>query len=247
LDVLPEYQQFFISALDEFCTMYWPCRFSNEKGRCVNVHNRHHPKGHQNSKGKIIAAGGYESDGFSARDFGETWTVYIQNELATFQAELKELIDGPGQDSEKDYMWKLHMKHMEWYYGKATKQFISHSTCFCCLMAVPEHVLPCGHVLCTRCVKTHGKGRGSKVVFELISCPIHAVETSWQQPWVIRFKPDFAGVRLLCLDGYILFQMSLLRVTDFDMQWWYSWYCRTRSPSSHPKGPRRQDPHSGVF
>ncbi len=31
-----------------------------------------------------------------------------------------------------------------------------HSACWCCLFEAPEHVLSCGHVLCTPCVKAYG-------------------------------------------------------------------------------------------
>lgn len=211
VDILHEYQGFFLSALDEFCFMYWPCTFSNSKGRCVNVSNIHNPKGHQNAKGRIIAVGGYESEGFSTEDFGALWISFIQDHLSEFQKELKALIDRPHQESEQDMMWKLHKRHMAGFYAGAAPSYISHSTCFSCLMAVPEHVLPCGHVLCSRCIKNHGKQRSSKVVLEVSSCPLHEAETQWQSPWVIRFKPDFAGVRLLCLDGYVRLTFPKLR------------------------------------
>lgn len=183
--------------------MYWPCTFANTKGRCVNVSTTHSTKSHQNAKGRIIADGGYQSDGFSVEDFGSTWTRHIQDHLSEFQKELKAIIDKPHQETEEDMMWKLHTRHLRSFYGDTAHLFISHSTCFTCLMAVPEHVLPCGHVLCSRCIRNHGKQRSSKVVLELSSCPLHEPDTQWQTPWVIRFKPDFAGVRLLCLDGYV--------------------------------------------
>jgi hypothetical protein len=35
----------------------------------------------------------------------------------------------------------------------------------------------------------------------MTECPLH--ETSWAQEWKIRVKPDFAGVRVLSLDGCV--------------------------------------------
>jgi hypothetical protein len=83
------------------------------------------------------------------------------------------------------------------------KMFISHSTCFCCLMQVPQHPLRCGHVLCTACIKAYGSPKQSRVTWEMKYCPLHEGETQERgtSTWVIKFKPEFAGVRLLSLDG----------------------------------------------
>jgi len=40
----------------------------------------------------------------------------------------------------------------------------------------------------------------NKVDFAITSCPLHS-DKRWSNPYVVRFKPDFAGVRLLSLDG----------------------------------------------
>lgn len=67
-------------------------------------------------------------------------------------------------------------------------------------MGIPQHSLPCGHVLCTPCVKGFGKSlNGSE--YSLESCPLHPDDGSWRDAYVIRFKPDLAGVRVLSLDG----------------------------------------------
>jgi predicted acylesterase/phospholipase RssA len=84
-------------------------------------------------------------------------------------------------------------------------QFLSHSTCFCCLMHSPQHVLRCRHVLCTQCVRAYGRSLDanaeSRSVLSLDCCPLHPDDTRWQNPCIIRFEPEHAGVRLLCLDG----------------------------------------------
>jgi hypothetical protein len=75
---------------------------------------------------------------------------------------------------------------------------------------MPEHPLPCAHVLCTPCVVTYseldGKGKGiqssDKHLIRMDRCPLHPPHIRWTEPWFIKFKPDSAGVRILSLDGY---------------------------------------------
>ena len=45
------------TALEDFCTFYWPCKFHYmHRGSCVNVKEAH-IKGHQNEKCVIIGTG----------------------------------------------------------------------------------------------------------------------------------------------------------------------------------------------
>lgn len=83
--------------------------------------------------------------------------------------------------------------------GQASK-FISHSTCFSCLFEPPEHALPCGHILCTPCLRAHGKSQG-KMVVEMTGCPMERLITPRHQVWRVIIKPAAAGVRVLTLDG----------------------------------------------
>ena len=80
------------------------------------------------------------------------------------------------------------------------EDFVSHSTCYACLMAPPEHSLPCGHVICTPCLRGLGKPRGKNVV-ELSACPIHGDTWPLQFSFSVALKPAGAGVRVLSLDG----------------------------------------------
>lgn len=78
----------------------------------------------------------------------------------------------------------------------------SHSACFCCLFEPPEHALPCGHILCTPCIKDYGQLR-SKTEVEIHGCPIESRVVHRYQTWRIHLKPETAGVRILTLDGYV--------------------------------------------
>jgi predicted acylesterase/phospholipase RssA/energy-coupling factor transporter ATP-binding protein EcfA2 len=77
----------------------------------------------------------------------------------------------------------------------------SNKTCFTCLHGVPDHVMPCGHVYCSRCVEDFGRSSDDYecawIIKECVLC-----RTRWpQSPQLIRMKPRCAGVRILSLDG----------------------------------------------
>ncbi|OCL08712.1 hypothetical protein AOQ84DRAFT_339905 [Glonium stellatum] len=206
-DLFKEYRSSFETAFKEFCDMYWPCNFSKPDNQCVNVKTRHNSKGHQNDKGKIFASGDYESDPIFSNHNIEQWIDRISKSVQGVQVELRRrLASKPGDERVPDevkHMWPLHQTHIQSFFEKyGSADFFSQSTCFACLIAVPEHPLPCGHVLCKQCVITHGEKLPSFEIVELKSCPLHPHETDWSEnPHAIRFKPNFAGVRLLCLDG----------------------------------------------
>ena len=106
--------------------------------------------------------------------------------------------DDPLTVNDKLLAYDLHKECMgrffRSYQGFNAPRYISLTTCYCCLMEVPEHPLQCGHVLCTGCIKAYGYQHDShSVVIEY--CPLHS----------IHFKPDYAGVRILSLDGFVMF------------------------------------------
>ncbi|KAF2475025.1 uncharacterized protein BDR25DRAFT_280671 [Lindgomyces ingoldianus] len=200
-DLFGDYLPNFENALIEFCSMHWPCEFSNKKGRCVNVSKRHDTKGHQNAKGKIIAAGKYQSE-FTADKYKVVWMNSLKTRLAELQEDLKR-VEEAGEELEDPLISirKQHTENIARFFldvGGAS-HFSSHATCLCCLMKSPEHALRCGHVLCSNCIKSFGVVK--KTTIEMPFCPLHPFETMWAQPWKIRMKPDFAGVRILSLDG----------------------------------------------
>lgn len=201
-------------ALQEFCDFHWPCSYSkpkprkgNQEYRCINISSAHQ-KGHQDKAGNIFAEGLYRST-FNPDSFGKTWTTKVAEHLDEFQEELTQLIkNGDPGTSDLRHIQRSHSHHIERFFElvPSPQRFRSHSTCLCCLMQVPSHPLPCGHVLCTDCIKMYGRNKQNRAVWEMMYCPLHRSETEgkWTKPWVIKFKPDFAGVRLLSLDGYVL-------------------------------------------
>ncbi|KAF2792920.1 FabD/lysophospholipase-like protein [Melanomma pulvis-pyrius CBS 109.77] len=199
-DLFGDYLPNFENALTEFCNMHWPCEFSNKKGRCVNVSKRHESKGHQNENGKVLAAGEYQAN-FTDK-YKVTWMNSLKMRLAELQNDLKKLEEaGAELDDPLISIRQQHMENIVRFFfdvGGASK-FTSHATCLCCLMRPPEHALQCGHVLCTNCVKSFGEV--GKTTIDMRRCPLHPFETKWERPWKIRVKPDFAGIRVLSLDG----------------------------------------------
>ncbi|KAL8843022.1 MAG: hypothetical protein Q9176_002325 [Flavoplaca citrina] len=201
-----------VAALEHFCDKYWPCSFVSRKGKaCVNVRSSHFAKGHQAMGGKIIASGPYKSE-FSCFAFSDQWKIYLKRRLKHIEAVFHERRNAsmPKKDDpltvyDRNLAYSLHMECMgsffSSYEGYNASKFTSLTTCYCCLMEVPEHPLPCGHVLCTGCVKAYGyQHEANSILMDF--CPLHS-EQSFSRSWIIHCKPEYAGVRILALDGFV--------------------------------------------
>jgi hypothetical protein len=187
------------SALEDFCAISWPCGFSNKRGRCVNVRDRH-KKGHQNERGHIIGTGPYVSD-FTWEDFADEWLSLLQQCLGRFHEKIETQL---ASNSELVATTDLHHANINTFYQRlgGADTYVSHSACLCCLRELAEHCLPCGHVLCTPCIRGFGKtSPGSSSLSTMTSCPLHAADAIFLSPWEVSFKPPLAGVRVLSLDG----------------------------------------------
>lgn len=221
-ELFTNYEKFFDYALGEYLELHYPCSFVSTDGtrQCMLVKARHQPKGHQDEKG-IIAAGDYEA-AFDAT-FVQQWKGQLRTAIhriqQDFQYELEQLAIGDDAQAvpEERLALDLHIDYLGQFYESvgSASSIVSHATCFCCLMDVPEHALPCGHVLCSACVKAYGKS--SKTAITLACCPLHKETTNWAKAAVIRFKPTGAGVRVLCLDGggvRAIVQLEVLRAIE---------------------------------
>jgi hypothetical protein len=193
------------SALDDFCAIFWPCSFISRKGeRCVNVKERH-IKGHQNLRGNVIGSGSYESD-FTFEDFCEDWAAHVKHYLTAIQEDLESQMTKSRTADEVRVTTKLHHGNLTnfYYHNGGARKFVSHVTCFCCLRELAEHPLPCGHVICTPCVKGYGKPHeelsGS---YTVPTCPLHDFEAVFSTPVEVYLKPPLAGLRILSLDGWV--------------------------------------------
>lgn len=204
-ELFTNYEKFFDYAMGEYLELHYPCSFVSPDGRqCQLVKARHQPKGHQDDQG-IIAAGDYQAAFDSS--FLPSWKGQLRSAIESlhrdFSYELEQAaqVEDTNAIPEERIALDLHIEYLNHFFeavGPAAS-ICSHSTCFCCLMDVPEHPLPCGHVLCTACIKAYGRQQKSTVL--MACCPLHREATSWARPAPIKFKPAGAGVRVLSLDG----------------------------------------------
>lgn len=136
--------------------------------------------------------------------FGNRWLKFLQQHLTKFQTDLNtRLMHTPTAD-ELETVTKLHQANIEIFYQRlgGAQNFASHHTCFCCLRGLAEHALPCGHLLCSLCVKSYGKPHPNRShSYLMTSCPLHQAHTIFANQLPIHFKPPLAGVRVLSLDG----------------------------------------------
>ncbi|KAL8723905.1 MAG: hypothetical protein Q9181_007090 [Wetmoreana brouardii] len=203
--IFPQYLEHIEAALENFCDRHWPCEYIKPGGgaRCVNVRSGHGTKGHQLKSGKVLAVGNYESL-FSFESYRETFAFDVYAQLTESLWILHTKVQD-SHDSEANVAARIHatsvMKHFHDHTVKAgAASFISHSTCFSCLFEPPEHALPCGHVLCTPCLRAYGRAT-EKYVVELDGCPIESLSKPQNQPWKVVMKPPDAGIRVLTLDA----------------------------------------------
>ena len=171
----------------------------------MNVRSGHGSKGHQLKDGKVFAVGGYVSR-FSFKNNLEEF----RNNVYCCLRELLERLHARKQKGEKEEQAaaEIHRNDVMAYFyrhatgGERAERYNSHTACFCCLFELPEHALPCGHILCTSCVKAYGYQVPGSTVVEMSDCPIEGSTVRRYQSWKIHLKPNTAGIRILCLDGY---------------------------------------------
>lgn len=191
------YRESYTRALTEFCEDWWPCSFP----RCVNT-KRGHIRGHQDDRGHIISTKPYQSaDNFNEQTFGSEWDDMLNRNLQNIRESMDRMTNGSAGMKEEEAAEELHLKRMNEFYSELGELscYMNHSACFCCLRELAEHPLPCGHVICTPCVKSYARVK-NQVTYGLKSCPLHWHE-GWEQEWEIPVKPHMAGIRILTLDG----------------------------------------------
>ncbi|KAK4551312.1 hypothetical protein LTR86_011241 [Recurvomyces mirabilis] len=223
-DLFPNYEQFFDRAVNDFQDLHLPCAYVSrgDSRTCALVRSRHQQKGHQDHAG-IFAEGEYVSP--LAFDFMPRWKDQLSASIESLRLEFAydhEQVSTLLHDdiSDATIALDLHLTHLQHFFGLVGPAGLirSHATCFCCLMNVPEHPLPCGHVLCDTCI--HAWGKQSKSTIEVQCCPLHQFETGWMTPAVIHFTPPGANARVLVLDGggiRGIIQLEILRAIEHTM------------------------------
>lgn len=170
----------------------------------MNVRSGHSAKGHQLQNGKTFGSSQYVAywSRFSAEAYGNIWKSSIHQYLEVLIQTLKEA--SSDMEAEEVTASKIHQECILtplFRHNGSSESYVSHSTCFSCLMAPAEHSIPCGHIFCTPCMKVYGTMRGKSRV-DLMQCPLwHSEKKQWNPPWPINLKPASAGIRILTLDG----------------------------------------------
>lgn len=198
-DIFSNYEIFFEKLLLEFCSKHSPCTYENQRGICVN-YQKTHTKGHQDESGAILAAGVYQSD-FTYESYRDTWMAKLRRALERWTTEFNEASKQEPHMDEQKLILEHHSTTLNSFYTNTdqTDTFRSHEACLSCFTDISQHSLPCGHIICTACVKAWGTCKDT-LTYRLNCCPIHAHKI-WQERFTATFKPDFAGLRVLSLDG----------------------------------------------
>lgn len=196
-------------ALENFCDQHWPCEFvkSGTNVRCVNVRSGHTSKGHQSADGKVFATGEYVSQ-FSFETFASRFRDRVYSCLVQLLLELAN--DCRHGEPEDRAAVKMHQKRIMHPFfrrnsaegSKPHAALTSHTACFCCLFGQADHCLPCGHVLCTQCLRAYGEQHEAHAI-RVFGCPMEHIKDQREHVHVIHLKPSSAGIRILTLDGYV--------------------------------------------
>ncbi len=219
--IFPKYLEHIDAALENFLDQHWPCEFELDgmPMRCVNVRNGHGSKGHQLRNGKVFATGDYVSE-ITFTDYGPIFrdTVYrnLEGLLDDLRVRLQNRVRVPTPGAgggafrsisdADEAATDIHRDSLHMFFkdiadgGSISERFNSHTACYSCLMAPPEHTLPCGHVLCTPCVRLFGCSQDASEI-EMRQCPLEEITAQKSWSWKLYIKPKSAGVRILILDG----------------------------------------------
>jgi len=87
--------------------------------------------------------------------------------------------------NELDLTTNLYHTNVNVFYQHlgGAKKFISHSACFCCSRELADHPLPCGHVICTPCIKGYGKAFDEVAcLYSITMCPLRETDNIFQIP-----------------------------------------------------------------
>ena len=164
----------------------------------------HDTKGHQNKEGRRIGRGKYESK-LEAFSYSGVWISNLEAAITKHQASLQARVQEDEEDgSDRKHAMNLHSEALGSFYERlgGALEYRSNSSCLCCLMDTPRHPLPCGHAICSSCIKDYGV-MFNRYNYRLDNCPLHLKNPEWDpNSVIIRFKPDLASPRVLSLDGY---------------------------------------------
>jgi hypothetical protein len=200
--VFDQYWEHCSKALKDFYDRNWPCDYTSDRiNRCGNLKGSH-GKYHQTKHADL--EGGSWLCSQTLEMVQESVKTHLRQELVNLAPGFS--IQGEESNSDQNYLHEVYRSHktnLDAFYGtwEEGDLFKSHANCFSCLLESPEHVLPCGHILCTPCITGFGMSLGAGFI-RLDSCPLIGHRTGWNDSqYLTSIKPDQAGLRVLSLDG----------------------------------------------
>ncbi|KAI4742287.1 FabD/lysophospholipase-like protein [Aureobasidium sp. EXF-12298] len=182
-----------------FCDHHLMCSFTDRSNRTCTGTRLSHGTEHRTLEGKVIGSGQYTTS-ITATSYLPQWISFLKRMLDMYEEEYVEAVEEEPETSTRILANELHIDQLDHCFKElgTARPFISHASCFGCLVNTPLHPLPCGHVLCDNCVRDCGTRGHGKIKLEY--CPLH-MDIGFGPPWEITDKPDHVGVRILSLDG----------------------------------------------
>ncbi|OCL08909.1 FabD/lysophospholipase-like protein [Glonium stellatum] len=202
--IFSNYAGFCTKALQTVSNQHWPCAFPN----CINK-RAFHDVGHQDVSGRVLG-GRRNPDNPDNEPYQSSFVEeeVLKNFLSAITKDLSQRLLGLSRPesgfSEEENAASEHRQTIRKFYQnhggqQGASYFKDHLTCLSCLMGIAEHILPCGHVICTRCVETIAQRiEPEETIVQLWECPM---ERGYGLNHQIALKPANAGLRTLSLDG----------------------------------------------
>lgn len=195
------YQPSLEHMLKTFCDNHLMCSYGDRLNRACAGTRFSHGMEHRTRDGKTIGAGPYIS-GLTAGSYLPIWIKFLKDELDECEREYLEALDEEPQEIlSRSIASNLHFDQMDHSFTEmgTAAPFISHVSCFGCLINIPLHPLTCGHVVCDSCIKTCGRKTHGRILLEY--CPLHIHARFFEPPCEVTCLLDNVGVRVLSLDG----------------------------------------------
>ena len=197
-EMLRWYRDFLEKGLNSFLDIHWPCEV---QGCCINW-SSHQQHCHQDKHGELFQAAAGLSQEYQCEMPPHAASKFFLDEIAARLSKLENR-DTATNLSDIDRAKEIHKVEIRKFYTKNKANFgdegyFDNLGCLCCLMETAEIYLPCGHVLCAKCVKDFGTAMDLKI--QIDNCPLHE-HLPWTTTPTLYLKPPTAGLRILTLDG----------------------------------------------
>jgi hypothetical protein len=202
---------FWSDGVDIYLSEYEKCisRFSARDGSSLHctVRGRSGHKNHIYSPDPVTSGTRKVIEAKGDFIYRRSWSEADKDEwLRNIKRKFKEMYysvfgsrpESPPRDPKRilELRQKVHRKH-----NSIWKKLQSSKTCLSCLQSVSDHVLPCGHSYCPRCVQEIAQpSRSFECAFDMSACTLCGTHTH-NGSHQIQLKPRCAGARVLTLDG----------------------------------------------